>query len=133
MLIATSWIDLTPTYTTGMEHIVGYAQPMVVSPGDEVEIKVSCPAPTYSSQLMRLGVGVKDPDGPDIGHVHIPSSTDGMHKGRKQWTRPGSYARVDDFPSLARTFKDLQFSFNFYATLLTKIRAIEFSAYSPLA
>jgi hypothetical protein len=110
-----------------MEHIIGYAQPMVVSAGENVAIKVSCSSKTYWSQLLRLGIGVKCPNGPDIDHVALPSTTNGLHRGRTQCTRSGSFAKVDDFPTLVRNIKDVRFSFTFLATTLTKRHPQEYS------
>ncbi|OKL57211.1 hypothetical protein UA08_07367 [Talaromyces atroroseus] len=71
-------------------EITGYAEPWIVSPGDEVAIKVSCTEPEYTHQTVRVIQGVNV--------AHSPRKQEelflkgGVHSGRFQKSNPGSYA-----------------------------------------
>ncbi|KAE8411721.1 hypothetical protein BDV36DRAFT_77968 [Aspergillus pseudocaelatus] len=76
-------------------HIIGYADPLVASPGDTVSIHVSCHRDQYSSQFVRLGPGQLDhPDAPPEDRRPIESVRTAKHVGRPQFSRPGSFATV---------------------------------------
>ncbi|KAA8642411.1 hypothetical protein EYZ11_009917 [Aspergillus tanneri] len=76
-------------------HIIGYADPLVASPGQTVAIHVSCHREQYSSHLVRLGPGLlQHPDAPPEDRRRVESVPSGQHVGRPQFSRPGSFATV---------------------------------------
>ncbi|OGM43370.1 hypothetical protein ABOM_008728 [Aspergillus bombycis] len=76
-------------------HIIGYADPLVASPGETVSIHVSCHRDQYSSQFVRLGPGQLDhPDAPPEDRRPVESVATAKHFGRPQFSRPGSFATV---------------------------------------
>ncbi|RYP62949.1 hypothetical protein DL771_009513 [Monosporascus sp. 5C6A] len=79
---------------TAARHIVGYADPLVVSPGERVGVQVSCHRPSYTSRLVRLGPGHYHADAPPPNHQPIVSVPPAVHPGRPQFSRPGSYGTV---------------------------------------
>lgn len=78
-----------------MAAILGYADPLVASPGSTVDIKVSCSKPTYVSQLVRLGPGLEHPDAPPVNHRVIEAVEKETHEGRLQFSRPGSFVLLE--------------------------------------
>ena len=81
------------------QHIIGYADPLVVSPSERLGVQVSCHRPSYSSRLVRLGPGHDHPNAPPPSHQAIESVAAAVHPGRPQFSRPGSFATVPWFVS----------------------------------
>ena len=75
-------------------HTVGYVDPLVASPGGQVLVKVSCSRSVYTSKLLRLGPGLDHPDAPPVKHTIVQAVPETEHRGRLQFTKPGSYARI---------------------------------------
>jgi N,N-dimethylformamidase len=77
-------------------RIIGYSDPLTARPGDVVRFMVSCDAPEYRAELVRLIHGDLDSRGPgfkfETCDVDLPGG--GRHPGRKQIIRPGSYVEV---------------------------------------
>lgn len=82
---------------TAARHIIGYADPLVVSPGERVGVQVSCHRPSYTSRLVRLGPGFSHANAPPPNHQPIEGVPPAVHPGRPQFSRPGSYATVPWF------------------------------------
>ena len=99
-------------------HIIGYVDPLVVSAGAQLAVKVSCKEATYSSKVLRLGPAGDHPDAPPVGHRVIEAIPQGIHKGRLQFSRPGSYARINSWNgSSLRDADSLSIKFWCQATL----------------
>ncbi|PVI04022.1 hypothetical protein DM02DRAFT_726113 [Periconia macrospinosa] len=79
------------------QHIIGYANPLVVSPGERVGVHVSCHQPSYTSRLVRLGPGHNDANAPPPSHQSVADVHSSAHPGRPQFSRPGSFATVPWF------------------------------------
>ena len=80
--------------------LVGYADRLVAAPGERVRVMVSCERPSFGSRLVRLGAGPERPHGPGFGERDVPGVAAGVHPGRVQALRPGSYVVVDEPPAL---------------------------------
>ena len=80
-----------------MSRIVGYVDPLVASPGDRVAVKVSCGRESYQSKLLRLGPGLDQPEAPPVRHAAVEGVLESKHQGRLQYTRPGSFARLESW------------------------------------
>jgi N,N-dimethylformamidase len=83
-------------------ELLGYAQPVVVHPGDTVDVKVSCTRPEFTAEVIRLGL--------DAGPV--PAMALGAFAGRRQDLVGGSYFIAelgDEVPGPAGTTVTLWF------------------------
>lgn len=80
--------------------IVGYTDPLSVRPGDTLSVMVSTVADTFHASLVRMRHGDPHPDGPGLRYRTIPSDIEGIHPGRYQPLRLGSYVHVDHHPEL---------------------------------
>ncbi|KAF2464147.1 uncharacterized protein BDR25DRAFT_346840 [Lindgomyces ingoldianus] len=97
-------------------HIVGYADPLVVSAGDRVCVQVSCQRPRYTSSLVRLGPSMEAKDAPPPDHQAISSVPETTYPGRPQFTRLGSFASVPWFVGAYSTpASDLALAVSFWA------------------
>ena len=74
--------------------IIGYVDPLVVSPGACVAVKISCHQPTFSSKILRLLAGFDHPDAPPVAHQLIDCIPEQSHQGKPQFSRTGSFIRV---------------------------------------
>jgi N,N-dimethylformamidase len=74
--------------------LLGYADRFSVAPGESIQFMVSCEAPSYRAQLVRLIHGDTNPAGPGYREEPLPSSIDGTLRGRRQPIAAGSYVRV---------------------------------------
>ena len=85
-----------PALTLNMISLLGYTDPLSVTAGDQLDVKVSVEseAPSYSAQLVRLYCGDDDPDGPGYRDVELDASVNGEYPARRQRTRCGSYVHV---------------------------------------
>jgi N,N-dimethylformamidase len=76
--------------------IIGYSDPLTARPGDIVRFMISCEAPEYRAELVRLIHGDLDPRGPGFKSepcgVELPGG--GRYPGRVQRIRSGSYVEV---------------------------------------
>ncbi|CAI6287855.1 unnamed protein product [Periconia digitata] len=79
------------------QHIIGYADPLVVSPGERVGVHVSCHQPSYTNRLVRMGPGHYDANAPPPSHHPVANVQSSSHPGRPQYSRPGSFATVPWF------------------------------------
>ncbi|KAF7562665.1 hypothetical protein G7046_g1496 [Stylonectria norvegica] len=77
-------------------EIIGYADPWIASPGDQVSIKVSSTASKYSHRTVRLIQGLDVPHAPEVRMEDITEINSGSSQGRFQRAHPGSYAIVDN-------------------------------------
>src|SRR5439155_13442077 len=93
-----------------MTTLVGYADRLSVLAGEEIGFKVSCRAPTYHADIVRLVHGDENPAGPGFKEELLETSVSGEYRGRVQPIRPGSYAIVPGGPLLR-----LQGSFTVHA------------------
>ena len=74
--------------------IIGYVDPLVVSPGACVAVKVSCHQPTFNSKILRLLAGFDHPDAPPVAHQLIESIPQQSHLGKPQFSRTGSFIHI---------------------------------------
>ena len=82
-------------------RILGYVDRLSVSPGDRLELKLSCrDVERYRLDFVRIVCGDPDPRGPGLDLVPAPSPVDGEHRGHFQPIDAGSYVRVDDTSGL---------------------------------
>ena len=83
-------------------HIIGYVDPLVSSPGGQLAVKASCSKSTFSSKVLRLGPGFEHPEAPPVHHTLIEAIPPQTHSGKLQFTRLGSFARIQSWkgPSL---------------------------------
>ncbi len=96
----------SPTYKSDRtrRELLGYADPMVVHPGDEVRVMVSSEFESYDSQLVRLIHGDTSPQGPGYRAEPVATPADGPHPGRRQQTHIGSYVEVPNPPQISGSF-----------------------------
>ncbi|KEF53421.1 uncharacterized protein A1O9_10396 [Exophiala aquamarina CBS 119918] len=78
-------------------EITGYAELWIVSPGEKVDIKVSCTEPEYSYGTVRVIQGVDLPHSPKRGFEQVTAIATWMSKGRFQVARSGSYALIREW------------------------------------
>ena len=81
-------------------EIVGYADRLRAQPGETIGFKVSCRAPGYSAQLVRLIHTDRRPIGPGFKQELIDSPANAAYPGRVQTVNPGSYITVPHHPAL---------------------------------
>ena len=74
--------------------IIGYVDPLIVSPGGRVAVKTSCSQPTFTSKVLRIQAGHDHPDAPPIAHQLIESIPQQSHHGKLQFSRIGSSIRI---------------------------------------
>jgi len=99
------------------KHIVAYADPWSVTAGDTLDVMVSCRiSGQYKAGLVELISGDSRPHGTGFRERQVGASFDGLHAGREQRLRPGSYAVLPDMPSL----KTVSLCFYLYPTLLDR-------------
>lgn len=79
--------------------VVGYVDPWVVAPGDEISLMVSSTAPEYEISLVRLIHGADDPRGPGQRSELVRDDL-GPLPGRVQRIPSGSYLRAPVGPTL---------------------------------
>jgi N,N-dimethylformamidase len=77
----------------GHPSVVGYVDPWVVAPGDEISLMVSSTAREYDVQLVRLIHGAQDPAGPGERYEVVREDL-GPLPGRVQRVPSGSYLRA---------------------------------------
>ncbi|WP_141579065.1 N,N-dimethylformamidase beta subunit family domain-containing protein [Actinomadura sp. WMMA1423] len=80
--------------------IVGYSDPMTAAPGETVAFKVSCAAPSFRFDLVRLMHGDENPAGPGFLETEVECPAAGEYPGREQALDFGSYVEVADHPAL---------------------------------
>src|SRR6185295_5637434 len=81
-------------------RIVGYADGLAASPGEDVAFKVSCEAARYDVKLQRLWHGDINPAGPGFKADGVDSPVNRSYPGRVQQIHPGSYVGVADEAAL---------------------------------
>ncbi|EXJ88141.1 hypothetical protein A1O1_05069 [Capronia coronata CBS 617.96] len=92
-------------------EIIGYAEPWIVSPGDTVDIKVSCTEPEYKYRLVRYSQGYEEPKSPRRQVEDVAGVPAGTRQGRFQLAPSGSYGLVED---IGTTSEDEGVKFSFY-------------------
>jgi len=101
------------------KQIVAYVDPWSVVAGDTLDVMVSCQtAGQFRAELVELISGDSRPHGTGFRERPIPTSFTGVHTGRKQALRPGSYAVLPDIPSLRK----MSLCLYVYPTLLARDR-----------
>ena len=83
--------------------IVGYTDRLSVQPAQVVRFMVSCAAPRYRADIVRLVHGDRNPAGPGFKTEEVHSAVSGEYRGRRQTYPKGSYVRVPDDPRLRLT------------------------------
>ncbi|WP_021592322.1 N,N-dimethylformamidase beta subunit family domain-containing protein [Actinomadura welshii] len=81
-------------------EIVGYSDPMTAAPGETVAFKVSCTAPRFRFDLVRLLHGDENPAGPGFLEEEVECPAAAEYPGREQPLDFGSYVEVADHPLL---------------------------------
>ena len=81
-------------------HVVGYADRLSVAHGETIRFMVSCAAPNYRADLVRLIHGDVKPDGPGFKEEVVEASVNRNYPGRRQELAAGSYVLVEDHPAL---------------------------------
>jgi N,N-dimethylformamidase len=76
-------------------ELTGYSNRWTVRPGEDITFHVHCRAERYEAQLVRLIHGDENPKGPGFKESPVGSALDGVHAGREQVIRKGSYGIVD--------------------------------------
>ncbi|EXL67177.1 hypothetical protein FOPG_16685 [Fusarium oxysporum f. sp. conglutinans race 2 54008] len=94
------------------KEIVGYPQPWIVSPGDKVDVKVSCTEAEYSHRTVRVLQGYEGQNGPPAVSQPVKGVPGGTCPGRFQLANPGSYATC---PGVGLAEDDEGLSWSFYA------------------
>ena len=94
---------MTSTQNQASLPIVGYTDRLSVTQGENIRFMVSCDAPEYQLEVVRLIHGHPNPAGPGFKEHVVPASIAGKYPGKKQELRPGSYATVPDDPALRLT------------------------------
>ena len=74
--------------------IIGYVDPLIVSPGSRVAVKTSCGQPTFTSKVLRILAGHDHSEAPPIAHQVIESIPQQSHQGKLQFSQLGSYVRI---------------------------------------
>src|ERR1700753_3607232 len=83
--------------------VLGYAWPMIVSPGQAVSFHLSSATLTGAeAQVVKVRMADPDPNGPGLGVAERASAIDGPVTLRHQEIHPGSCAVIKDAPVLAR-------------------------------
>lgn len=80
--------------------IIGYANNFSVSPGDSLDVMVSCDTADYTADVVQLIHGDTNPDGPGFKVREVETTLQESHEGRIQKIHTGSYAVVQDSPLL---------------------------------
>lgn len=70
--------------------IIGYIDPLVVSPGGRVAVKTSCGQPNIASKVLRLRASHTHPDAPPVVHQLVESVPQQSHQGKLEISRTGS-------------------------------------------
>ena len=81
-------------------EIVGYADKLRAQPGESLSFMVSCQAPSFKTQLVRVAHGDDNPAGPGSKIYDLDSEANGQYPGRIQELHPGSFVLVPDDPHL---------------------------------
>ena len=81
-------------------EIVGYADRLRAQPGETISFMVSCQAPSFRAQLVRVAHGDDNPDGPGSKLYDLDSAANCEFPGRVQELHPGSFDSVPDDPRL---------------------------------
>ncbi|KAJ9628318.1 hypothetical protein H2204_009293 [Knufia peltigerae] len=87
-------------------EIIGYAEPWIVNPGDELDVKISCTEPAYTYKVVRLVQGLEGKVYPQKKEEQITAIPSKLQEGRFQMAIPGSYAIITD-SALTNTTKDV--------------------------
>lgn len=80
-----------------MTEVLGYTDEWIVSPGQEVAVKVSTTASSYKSRFCRLIQGHPDPEYAPVKYEYLEEIPEMSHVARYQRCHIGSYIRVDDW------------------------------------
>ena len=98
--------------------IIGYVDPLIVSPGASLAVKISCHQLTFSSKTLRLLAGFDHPDAPPVAHQLIESIPQQSHQGKPQFSQTGSFIRIPSWGGTTLSDVDsLSISFWCQATL----------------
>jgi len=74
--------------------LVGYADKLSVTPGNDITFMVSCESDTYDVSVVRLINGDDRPEGPGYKAESVDSDVAGTYEGAFQPIVKGSYARI---------------------------------------
>ena len=81
-------------------ELVGYADELSALAGERLSFRVSCTAPTFDANLVRLHHGDTQPRAAGLIEEAVPAVGRGTHRGRTQPIWPGSAVVVTHAPSL---------------------------------
>jgi N,N-dimethylformamidase len=83
--------------------LTGYSDRLYCRPGDTVGFKVNCEAASeYHAEIVRIVCGDINPDGPGVKEVVVDTPVNGVHPGRPQHIKAGSFVEVPNHPVLER-------------------------------
>jgi len=80
--------------------IVGYTNRLSVAQGEKVSFMISCDAPEYQLDVVRLIHGHPSVAGPGFKEEVLQTAITGKYPGKKQELYPGSYGVVPDCEAL---------------------------------
>jgi N,N-dimethylformamidase len=84
-----------------MLTLTGYSDRLYCRPGDTVAFKVNCSeASEYHAEIVQIICGDTNPDGPGVKEVVVDTPVTGVHPGRPQHIRAGSFVEVPTDPAL---------------------------------
>jgi len=92
------------TTTSGRLPLLAYASAQSVVAGDQISFCVSCDAPRYRADVVRLHCPDVGPDGPPFREEVVDCALSGGYDGRRQPIHPGSYLCSDARVPLPATF-----------------------------
>lgn len=79
-------------------EIIGYTEPWIASPGDEVAVKISCTEPEYRHRTVHILQGYEGEKSPPKLVREVTEIPSGVLPGRFQLAHPGSWAELPPLP-----------------------------------
>ncbi|KAF5005103.1 hypothetical protein FDECE_8423 [Fusarium decemcellulare] len=95
------------------DEVIGYVEPWIASPGEEISVKVSSTIPKYTWSLVRLIQGLDHPKAPAVKEevISVPSSGHDVINGGYKKAHCGSYALIESWKNTQRSqIKGLRFT-----------------------
>jgi len=84
-----------------VDELIGYCDRISVSAGESLDVMVHTHQDEYEASVVRLIHGDRNPDGPGFREEDVAGIGSVRRPGRRQVTRTGSYALIEDGPALA--------------------------------
>ena len=99
------------------KQIIGYTDCISVEPGERLPFMISCEAPSYRADIIRLIHGDPHPDGPGRKEELVATTVSDNYPGRVQRIHTGSYVVVPSPCDLLRDLSSLSLQAWIYPTL----------------